>query len=65
MDVSVIFKIAAIGIIAAIVNSLLKKSGKDEIATVVSIAAIIIVVLIMVDMVSDLFVDLRTVFKLY
>ena len=65
MDVSVIFKIAAIGIIAAIVNSLLKKSGKDEIATVVSIAAIIIVVLIMVDMVSDLFLDLRTVFKLY
>ena len=65
MDISVIFRIAAVGIIAAIVNSLLKKSGKDEIATAVSIAAIIIVVIMLVDMVSDLFVDLKTVFKLY
>jgi len=65
MSIDVIFKIAAVGIIAAIVNTLLKKSDKDEIATLVTIAALVIVILLVIDMVGGLFSDLKTVFNLF
>ncbi len=50
----IIFKIAAIGLLTAIVNQLLKKADKDEIAT-----------LMIVDMIGQLFDALRTLFSLY
>lgn len=58
----IIFKIAAIGLITAIVNQILKKSDKDEIATLVTLVGLVTVLLLVVDMLSDLFVSLREVF---
>ena len=50
MDIGILFKIAGIGIITAIINVVLKKSDKDEVATFVTIAGLIIVALLVVDM---------------
>ncbi len=65
MDINIIFRIAAVGIITAIVNQILKKADKDEIATITTLAGLVIVLLMVVDMISQLFDTLRTMFGLY
>ena len=64
MDIAIIFKIAAIGIITAISAMLLKKAGKDEIATVISIAGLIIAFVMLLDMIGQLYETLKTIFDL-
>lgn len=63
MGIEVIFKIAAIGLITAVVNILLKKADKDELATLTTIAALVIVLLIVVDMLIQLFSTLQDLFN--
>lgn len=65
MDVSVILKIAAVGLLTAVVNQILKKADKDEIATLTTLAGLVIVLLMVVNMVSQLFETLRSLFLLY
>lgn len=65
LDVSIIFRITVIGLITAIASQLLKKADKDEIATFVTLAGLIIVLITVVNMVSDLFTSLKTLFGLY
>ncbi len=65
MGVEIIFKIAAVGIITAIVCQILKKADRDEIATMVSLAGLVIVLLMVVDMISQLFDTLNGMFGLY
>ena len=65
MDLSVLFRLAALGILTSMVNILLKKSDKDEIATLVNLAALVIALLIVLDMVAGLFDNIRSIFELY
>jgi len=65
MDIGIIFKIAAVGILTAMINQILKKSDKDEIATLVTLAGLITVLLMVINMVSQLFETLRNMFQLY
>jgi len=67
MEVSIdlVFKIAAIGILVAVLCQLLNRSGREDIATMVSIAGLVIVLLMVVDLVSRLFDSVKTVFGLY
>lgn len=64
MEIEIIFKIAAIGILTAVTNQILKYSGKDEIATMVTLAGVIIVLFMVVNMISDLFITVKTLFNL-
>jgi stage III sporulation protein AC len=65
MDVSIIFKIAAIGILITVITQILKKSDRDDIATLVSLAGLIIVLTFVINMVSDLFDTIKNIFYLY
>lgn len=65
MDISIIFKIAIIGVLTAIVAQVLKKADKDEIATLVTLAGLIIVLLLVIDMISELFETLNIFFAMY
>lgn len=65
MDVSIIFKIAAIGLVTAIINQILKKTDKDEIATLVTLAGLVIVLIMIINMVGQLFDTLKAVFGMY
>lgn len=65
MDIDIIFKIAGIGILTAVINQILKVSGKDEIATFVTLAGIIIVLFSVVTMISDLFTTVKSLFSFY
>jgi stage III sporulation protein AC len=65
MDIEIIFKIAAIGILTAVVCAVLKQSGREEISTFVSLAAVIICLVMVLSMISDLFNSVRSLFALY
>lgn len=62
MGIDIIFKIAAIGILTAMINTILKKADKDEIATLSTIAGLILVLLIVLDMLIQLFDTIRSLF---
>lgn len=64
MDISILFKIAAIGIIVTVICQILKKSDRDDVATVVSIVGLVIVLTVAVSMVGDLFEEIRRIFDL-
>ena len=64
MDISILFKMAAIGIIVTVICQILKKSDRDDIATLVSIVGLIIVLAVVVGMVGDLFDKIQSIFQL-
>lgn len=61
MELDLIFKIAAIGVIVAILNQLLNKSDKGEYATLTTISGIIIVLLMIIPQIEDLFESIRRI----
>ncbi|MCD7918548.1 MAG: stage III sporulation protein AC [Clostridiales bacterium] len=64
MDVDLIFRIAAIGILVAVLNQVLTRSGRDEQATMVTLAGLVVVLMLVVQEISDLFELIRTLFDL-
>lgn len=64
MDITILFKIAAIGIIITVICQILKKSDRDDIATLVSIVGLVIVLAVVVGMVGDLFKQIQEIFGL-
>lgn len=64
MDVDLIFKIAAIGILVAVLNLLLVRSGREEQAMMTTLAGLIVVLMMLVQQISDLFDLVNTLFAL-
>lgn len=64
MDVDLIFKIAAIGILVAVLNLLLVRSGREEQAMMTTLAGLIVVLMMLVQQISDLFELVKTLFSL-
>ena len=62
MDVDLIFKIAAVGILVAVLNLLLTRSGRDEQALMTTIAGLVVVLVIIVRGISDLFELIKSLF---
>ncbi|WP_066193024.1 MULTISPECIES: stage III sporulation protein AC [Gracilibacillus] len=63
-DTSILFQIAGIGIIVAMIHTILKQMGKEEYAQFVSLIGFIIVLLFVLNSISDLFQQIRSVFFL-
>lgn len=64
MDVDIIFRIAAIGIIVAVVNQILSKSGREEYTMVVTLAGLVIVLMMIIPDINELFRYIKSVFGL-
>ena len=64
MNVDFIFKIAAIGIVVAVLNQLLQRSGREEQAMMTTIAGLIVVLLMIVTEISNLFDTIKSIFNL-
>ena len=62
MDIDLIFKIAAVGIIVAILNQVLSRSGRDEQATMTTLAGLVVVLMILAQKIADLFELVKTLF---
>lgn len=65
MDIDLIFKIAAIGIIVAVLNLLLKRAERDEQAMMTTLAGLIVVLLMIVRQIGNLFETIKEVLGLY
>ena len=63
MDVELIFKIAAIGIVVSILNQVLLRSGRDEQATMTTLAGLVVVLMIVAQKIYDLFDLVKTLFE--
>ena len=64
MDVDLIFRIAAIGILVSVLNQVLSRSGRDEQATMTTLAGLIVVLMMMIEQISLLFDTVKSVFGL-
>lgn len=64
MDVELIFKIAAVGILVAVLNILLSRSGRDDQALMVTLSALVVVLALVVKEISGLFDLIKTLFGL-
>ena len=62
MDVDLIFRIAAVGILVAVLNLLLTRSGRDEQALMTTLAGLVVVLVIVVQEISDLFNLIKSLF---
>ncbi len=63
MEVDIIFKIASIGILTAVIGQILKNSGKDDISTLATLAGVVIVLFMVVGLIADLFSSIKTMFS--
>ena len=64
MDVDLIFKIAAIGILVSVLNQVLSRSGREEQATMTTLTGLVVVLMMVVQEISDLFNLVKTLFGL-
>lgn len=64
MDVELVFKIAAIGIIVSILNQVLARSGRDEQATMTTIAGLVVVLIMVAQKIAELFDLVKQLFDL-
>ena len=64
MEIDLLFKIAAIGIIVAVLNQLLIRSGREDQAMMTTLAGLVVVLSILVKQISALFVTIKSLFAL-
>lgn len=64
MDVSLIFKIAGVGMLVAVSYQILQRSGRDEQALLLSLSGVVFVLLILIGKIGDLFGQIRSIFGL-
>ncbi|MCL2838378.1 MAG: stage III sporulation protein AC [Oscillospiraceae bacterium] len=64
MDVDLIFRVAAIGILVAVLNQLLSRAGRDDQAMLTTIAGLVVVLLMVIEQISVLFDTVRSIFNL-
>ena len=64
MNIDIIFKIAAIGIIVAVLNTLLVRSGRDDQAMLTTLAGVIVVLMMLIPQIKELFSTVKSLFNL-
>lgn len=64
MDINFIFKIAAVGIIVAVLNTLLVRSGRDDQAMLTTLAGVVVVLMMLVPQIRELFTTVKNLFDL-
>ena len=63
MDVDLIFKLAALGILVSVLNLLLSKSGRDDYGLIVTLAGLLVSLLVIVNKVNELFETIKVLFE--
>ena len=64
MGIDFVFKIAGIGIIVTVIAQLLTRAGRDDVAMLATLSGLVVVLLMVVNMISDFFTSLRSLFAL-
>ena len=64
MDIEFVFKIGAIGILITVVSQVLSRAGREDVATMATLAGLIVVLMMVVNMVAEFFATIRVMFHL-
>ena len=64
MDIDFVFRIAGIGIIVTVISQLLTRAGRDDIAMLATLSGLVVVLMMVVNMISDFFSSVRSLFSL-
>lgn len=64
MDVELIFQIAGVGIVVAVITQLLSRAGRDEQALLITIAGLVVVLFILTERIGELFDSIKRIFEL-
>ena len=64
MDISVVFQIAAVGILVAVLNQVLNRAGREEQATMTTLAGLLVVLFWVIHYISQLFSEVQAIFNL-
>lgn len=64
MNIDMVFKIAAIGILVAVLSQVLERTGREDIATLTGVAGLVLVLLIVVNLIAQLFSSVKSIFDL-
>lgn len=64
-DVDLIFRIAGIGIFISVLNIVLKQAGKEEQAQMLTLGGVVVVLLMVIQLINELFSTIKTIFNLY
>lgn len=65
MQLDLLFQIAGVGILTTVVSSVLTRTGREELATLSTVAGLAIVLLMVVNLLAELFNSVRAIFQLY
>ncbi len=65
MTVDLVFRIAAIGLIVSLLSQVLTRAGREEIATLMTLAGVVIVLLMVADLIGSFFARMRSIFMVY
>ena len=65
MQVDLLFKLAGLGIVVAVLSQVLTRAGREELGTLVTLVGLVIALFVVVNLVSDLFTSLKSLFSLY
>jgi stage III sporulation protein AC len=65
LDVDLIFRIAGIGIFISVLAIVLKQAGKEEQAQMLTLGGVVVVLLMLIQLISELFTNIRTIFNLH
>ena len=65
VEVDLLFKLAGLGIAVAVLSQVLSRAGREELGTLVTVAGLVIALFLVIDLISDLFGSLKSIFALY
>ena len=65
MSIDMVFQIAAIGILVSVLSQVLTRAGRDDIAMLTTLTGLVVVLLMVVNLISDFFTSVKTIFQLY
>ncbi|MBP3647814.1 MAG: stage III sporulation protein AC [Clostridia bacterium] len=65
MQIDLLFKLAGLGVVIAILSQVLTRAGREELGTLVTVAGLVIALFLVADLIADLFTSLKSLFSLY
>ncbi len=65
MQVDLLFKIAGIGIMVSVISQILTRTGREDMAMLTTVAGLVIVLLMVVNLIAELFASVKSIFQLY
>ena len=65
IEVELLFKLAGLGVVVAVLSQVLNRAGREELGTLVTVTGLVIALLLVINLISDLFSSLKSIFALY